>query len=61
MEAYSCEEGVDQFWGVGDEVLVILEDGVDCKHGVLSDERVTVFLHVSSTTQGAMAAATNQT
>lgn len=47
MEPYSSEEGVDQFWGVGDEVLVILKDGVDGKHSILSDERVTVFLHVS--------------
>jgi hypothetical protein len=27
---------------------MILENGVDCKDGILSDERVSVFLQVSS-------------
>lgn len=43
---HSSEESLEELRSVGDEVLVILEDGVNCKHGILPDERVTVFLRM---------------
>lgn len=45
--AYRSEESIDKFWGIWNKVLVVLEDGVDRKDGVLPDERVSVFLVVS--------------
>jgi len=46
--AYSSEEGIDKLGGIWDEVLVILEDRVDCKYCVLSNVGMSVFLLISS-------------
>jgi hypothetical protein len=46
--AYSSEEGIDKFGSIWDKVLVILEDRVDCKDGVLPNVRMSVFLLISS-------------
>lgn len=42
--AYRREEGVKELGGVWNEVLVILEYGVDGEHCVLPDEGVSMFL-----------------
>ena len=42
--AYRGEKSVEQFGSIWDEMLVILIDGVDSEDGILSDERVSVFL-----------------
>jgi hypothetical protein len=57
--AYSSEEGIDKLGSIWDEMLVILEDGVDCKDGVLPDIGMSVFLLISS--HFAIIGATHQT
>jgi hypothetical protein len=59
-QTYSSEEGIDQFWSIRDKMLMILEDRVDCKDGILSNERVSVFLPVSDHPQNVIRS-TNKT
>jgi hypothetical protein len=46
--AYSSKEGIDKLGGIWDKMLVVLEDRVDCKDGVLSNIGMSVFLLISS-------------
>jgi hypothetical protein len=45
---HGSEESVKELGRVGDEVLVILEDGPDGEDGVLAHERVSMFLRARS-------------
>lgn len=45
---HGSEEGVKELGSVGDEVLVVLEDGPDGEDGVLAHERVSMFLRTRS-------------
>jgi hypothetical protein len=44
LETHRSEERVQQFWRVGNEVFVVLVDGVDGEYGVLADEGMAVLL-----------------
>jgi hypothetical protein len=52
MQAHSSEECVQELRSIGNQVLVILVDGVYSEDSILSDERVSVFLLAISACHG---------